>query len=142
MAPQVVGELRDGRVALGDRSLERLGDDRVEVARERAREPIRRRRSRLETRRLGIAIVFRVGVCGAGSAALRRTRVAHPRRRAGGDGAHELGWRSVGARHRMFAGQELIEQHAEGVDIGGGGDRATFELLRRGVLRGQRPRRR
>ena len=41
----------------------------------------------------------------------------------------------------MFAGQQLVEQHAEGVDVGGGGDCAALELLRRGVLGGQRARR-
>ena len=39
----------------------------------------------------------------------------------------------------MFSGEELVEQHAEGVDVGGRGDGAPFELLWRGVFRGQRP---
>ena len=38
----------------------------------------------------------------------------------------------------MLAGQQLEQQHAERVDVGGGGDRAAGDLLGRGVLRRQR----
>ena len=38
----------------------------------------------------------------------------------------------------MLAGEQLEEQHAQGVDVGGGGDLAAGDLLGRGVLRRQR----
>ncbi len=38
----------------------------------------------------------------------------------------------------MVAGEQLEEQDAEGVDVGGGRDRAAGDLLGRGVLRRQR----
>ena len=40
----------------------------------------------------------------------------------------------------MLSVEQLVEQHPERVDVGGGGDCAALELLRRGVLGGQRAR--
>ncbi len=80
MTPQVVGELRDGGVALGDRSLERLGDDRVEVARERAQaDPgVVDRASKREGSASPSSSAW--AFAARGSVGLRRARIVHRRR--------------------------------------------------------------
>ena len=53
-------------------------------------------------------------------------------------GADGLGGRCLPRRRRVAACQELVQQHAERVDVRGGADRLAAQLLRGGVVGRQR----
>ena len=54
------------------------------------------------------------------------------------DRAHEVGRRSQGRTDGMLAAEEDVQEHAERIDVGRGGDLSAGHLLRRRVLGGQR----
>ena len=123
-APQIFRELRDRGVALGRIALQRLGDDRLEIAAQQAVQAIGRRGPVL-------------GPLGGDPGVLAQRRGGEPHRLADGDGLDELDRRAGAEAGRVVAGEQLEEQHAERVDVGRGGDLAAGDLLGRGVLRRQ-----
>jgi len=108
----------DGRVALVRPLRERLADDRVEVARKRAREAAR-----------GRGAARARGFVGGGSAGAERLVLE--------DRALERA-RVVAVPVRSPAGEELVEHDAERVDVGRRADRRARDLLGRRVGGGQR----
>ena len=125
VAPQVVGHgLRRG-VPLRRTLLERLAHDVVEVAAQRAAELPGRRAA------AGRDLAQRV------RAAIGRGRVGETQRLGLHDRVDQPRRRAVCA-YGMPPGQEEVEDHAQRVHVGGGGDVPARELLRRRVLGGQR----
>ena len=113
IAPQVVGELRDRRVAFRRILLQRLAEDRLEVAAQQAAQPIGRRR----------AFARPAPPASGERGAVHRRR--QPQRLDFGDRLDELRRRLRRRAGRMLAGQQLVQQHAERVDVGRGGDGAA-----------------
>ena len=111
-ALQVIGQRRCRRVAIARRFAHRLGDDVVEVAGERLAQAVARRRALLRTAEQG-----------------RHARRFHIVQRA-----QQLIARCRPDRHGAAAGQQLVKQHAERVDVGRGGHRLAEQLLGRGVF--------
>ena len=127
VTPEVVGHGLHRRVPAGGLLAQRLGHDVVEVAAQR--------------RRAACAASWRGGPASAAAAPRVARRRPHRTARAGSvstmariSSAGEL---AVAAR-RVPAGQQQVEQHAQRVDVGGGGDVAARELLGRRVLGRQR----
>ena len=125
IAAQVVSERGRIGVPLGGRLLQRLGEDVVEVAAQRARQFVRRGRacSRNDCK---------VGVLDASG------RVGWPSRLGFDHGAQPIDLRGGRLGGRMAAGQQQIQQHAERVHIGGRGHIALRDLLRGGEVRRER----
>ena len=108
---QVVGQRGGVGIAFGGLLLQRLRDDGVEVALQRMR-----------------------AACGVGPARLQHG-LRHQRRRAF-DHRLPVRQRVAGlAFQRQPAAEQAEQQHAQRVDVGGGGDLAALQLLGRGVLR-------
>jgi hypothetical protein len=123
VAAQVVGECRGGRVALRGLLLQRLRADVLEVAPQRAAEPQRR----LAASRCGsvAAVVFGDGLG-------ERPRIGLD------DRTQPIDRRCAGARRRMDAGEQYVEEDAERVDIGRGRHRGALDLLGRCVVGSER----
>ena len=104
MALDVVDHRFDRGVTLGDRLLQRLQHDGVEIAAQRAPQ-------------------FRVS-----------HGVARPGRLGGEDRLFERSPGVALEPVRARAGEQLEQQHAEAVDVGPRADRLAGDLLRRGVV--------
>ena len=115
----VVLEGADRGVALGRRLLQRLGEDRIDVAGQLVGESLGRCRAGARDvsgcRRRGVSSENHLGCAG---------RIAMD------DGFDERRRGDFAGNRRVMAGQELIEQNAKGVDVGGGSDRRAGQLLR------------
>ncbi len=137
--PHVVGQIGGGRVAERGRLAQRLEDDRVE----RSGQAALQRLGRLLP---GLADPFRqqrfARPAGPGDGFRTGHDRARPLRIPVADEARHLGRRARGEAVRMVAGEQLVEEQAERVDVGGLGDGLAENLLRAGVLRRHRPRQR
>jgi hypothetical protein len=120
---QVVGEFRHRRVSLIGVLLQRLRDDRVEITAQAAPQPFGCRRA------LGGALrdLF--------DRAALDDRRRHAARFGVDDGLDDVGGRSRGRPDRILSGEQLVEQHAERVDVGRGRNRPAADLLGGRVLR-------
>ena len=121
-APQVVGQGGGRGVALAGVLLEGLGRDGVEVAAQRAPQP------------LGRGAQACGPLLGRVLALPRARGHGHPRRVLPEHGLDQRRRRAQRRAGRMAPGQELVEQHAHGVDIRGRGDGPARHLLRSGVF--------
>ena len=115
IAPDVGRERFHGRVALGRILLESLCGDGVEISAELPAQAVPSRRPRRS-----------VGV---------RRRVGGPLRIGVHDRLEQEHGRSARRARRVLAGEHQVEERAEGVDVGRGGDSASGQLFRRRELR-------
>src|ERR1044072_8091395 len=123
----VVAHRAPRRVALGGGLLQRLGEDGVEIAAERPSQPLPSGAAfRQQASRFG-----RLGrERRDGAARERRPPFAQPP-----DGGRRGRFQ---ARRRVGSAKQLVEQHAERVDVGGGGHRLPLDLFGRGGSRRRR----
>ena len=119
VAGDVVGHAFSRAVTLGRCGAQRLQHDGVQIARQ------------LGAQRSGM------GGATPGRHAAAQRRLAGWQRRVVQHGLHRVRHRALGLGMRQRAGQQLIQQHAEAINIGGGGDRPAVDLLGRSVARRQ-----
>ena len=115
VAVEVGGEGLGRRVAIGGIGRERLGEDRIEIAGEGPGEL----RWRHPSDARGVRRVDARG--GARRRARRRENLQEPRRPGGGI-------------ERPPAGEQLVQEDGERIDVGGDGHRRARQLLRSGVV--------
>ena len=124
--PHVLGELIHRGVAPHRLLAERLQHDGVEIPLEAAPQPLRVGRTGAGARsRKGGGIGRHLGV-EDGQARPQRLGLAHH--------PGDVGDGPAGDAVRPAAGEQLVEQHAQRVDVGGGGHRLAAHLFGAGVL--------
>ena len=122
VSPQVVAELRHRGIAFRRILFQRLAEDGLQVAPQLALKPRRRRRAGRGQRRRRL---------GRGP---DLNRIGQPHRLDFGHRLHVVRRRLRRRTGGMMAGQQLVQENAERVDVGRGGNGAAGDLLRRCVL--------
>ena len=128
MAIQIVRQRLHRRVAPVRLLAHRHRDDGVQVAAQARAQPLRRQAAAIRDP-AAVGILF--------AAQFGNHHLARPHRVVHADGALELQLAVAQQPIRRTAGEQLVQQHAERVDVRGRGDRAAEHLFGRRVLRRQ-----
>ena len=128
VALQIVGQRRDRSIAFARILLERFNNDRVQVALQQSAQFVGGGSAPGGVR----SRFFAVG-------SFRGYDIGGTRRLGIDDCLHQFRRRAATFPSRVLSGQQHIQQHAEGIDVGGSRDGCARHLLRRRVLGRHRP---